>query len=84
MPIQLNAAMKLRAWLNQQRLTTAEFAKRIDVGQAAVSRYCLDQRMPRRAVMQRIVAATGGAVTPNDFLPCAAATAPAQADQVAA
>lgn len=59
--------MKLRCWLKIHNLTEAEFAVSIRVSQSSVSRYVAG-RMPRRNVMSRIVAATGGRVTANDFL----------------
>ena len=58
---------KLRAWLNDSRLSESEFGGQIGTSQAAVNRYCQGIRVPRGAVMKRIVAATNGAIQPNDF-----------------
>lgn len=44
-----------------------DFAARIDERATAINKYCLGQRIPRPDVMRKIFAATGGAVTPNDF-----------------
>ena len=46
----------------------AEFARRIGVTNESVRRYAHGQRFPRPEIMRRIMAATDGAVGPNDFL----------------
>jgi predicted transcriptional regulator len=58
--------MKLADYLAQEGLSEAAFAERIGVTQAAVNRYKKD-RVPEPEPMRAIVAATGGAVQPNDF-----------------
>jgi 3,4-dihydroxy 2-butanone 4-phosphate synthase / GTP cyclohydrolase II len=61
--------MKLDAWLRQKRVTRAEFARRIGVTPGAVTLICReDGAWASRETAERIVAETGGAVTPNDFL----------------
>jgi DNA-binding transcriptional regulator YdaS (Cro superfamily) len=45
-----------------------EFAARIGVQPSMITDYCEGRTWPSRDVMERIVAATDGAVTPNDFL----------------
>ena len=60
--------MKLSEHMKANGLTLAAFAEMIGVsGAKAVHRYALGQRMPTPEVMRRIVAATDGAVQPNDF-----------------
>lgn len=60
--------MTLREYLRAHDLTVTEFAGRLSVSRVAVSRYLSGQRMPRRAVLQEISAATGGAVLLTDFV----------------
>lgn len=59
--------MRLSQYLSQKGLTYEAFGALIGVGAPAVSRYISGERFPRRAVMLRIVAATDGAVQPQDF-----------------
>ncbi|MCC6735552.1 MAG: helix-turn-helix transcriptional regulator [Bauldia sp.] len=59
--------MKLADYLAATRTTHAAFAGQIGVSQAAVSRYAGGRRVPEPEHMTRIAAATGGAVTANDF-----------------
>ena len=59
--------MKLRQYLAEHGLTLEAFAGRIGVSTGAACRYALGTRMPQRAVMARIVEATGGEVTAQDF-----------------
>lgn len=73
--------MHLRDYLAQHGLTHEAFARQIQVTTSAVTKLVAGTR-PSWPTMERIVAATGGAVTPNDFLPAPPATTPA--DQVAA
>lgn len=79
--------MKLADWLREQGLTQEAFGRRIEVQPQSVYRYCSGKRVPDDDVMRRIIAATDGAVTPNDFfgLPRAGeAGRDADADQAAA
>jgi transcriptional regulator with XRE-family HTH domain len=59
--------MKLRDFLNAKQISDAEFAKTIRVSPTAVYRYAENQRTPRNGIMQRIIEATNGQVTANDF-----------------
>ena len=61
--------MTLDEYLRQQKLTEASFAEVIGSTQQSVHRYRRNTRVPRPAVMERIVAATGGKVSPDDFYP---------------
>jgi transcriptional regulator with XRE-family HTH domain len=59
--------MQLRQYLADHDITMPVFAERIGVTTQAVYRYVNGERTPRRDVMERIRAATRGAVQPNDF-----------------
>jgi transcriptional regulator with XRE-family HTH domain len=59
--------MKLGAYLELQKITLEAFGKTIGRTRQAVSRYVADERMPDRDTMAKIVTATQGAVTANDF-----------------
>jgi transcriptional regulator with XRE-family HTH domain len=60
--------MTLRDYLDREGLTLAAFAKRIGTDHArTVERYAKGLTIPDRQMMPRIVDATGGQVTPNDF-----------------
>ena len=48
--------------------TPASFAKRIGCSTQAVYRYIKGQRIPRPAMMRKIMDAANGAVTPTDFI----------------
>ena len=61
--------MKLGEWLKRNSLTRADFARRIGVSPGAVTLICREHgAWISRETAERIVAETGGAVTPNDFL----------------
>ncbi len=53
--------------MKEKGLRAPEMAVRIGVTEQAVRHYLRGERIPAPEVMRRIVAATGGAVTPNDF-----------------
>ena len=59
--------MTLQDYLDQQALTHKTFAARIRVSTTTVWRYATNNRMPRPHIMRSIVAATDGAVQPQDF-----------------
>jgi DNA-binding transcriptional regulator YiaG len=61
--------MTLKDYLNRNNLTRAGFARSLGVTPTTVRNWNAGRRMPRGAHMIGIVAATGGMVTPNDFLP---------------
>lgn len=58
--------MLLKEYLLMEKLSVAVFAKRIGTTRMQVWRY-LNGAIPRPEAMARIVGATGGQVTPNDF-----------------
>ncbi len=60
--------MKLDAYLATHNITHDAFAAAIGTSRAAVTRYVTGDRVPSRSVMPRIVQATSGAVTANDFM----------------
>lgn len=70
--------MRLSDYLEKNRLTQTEFAKLIDADQGQIARYISGDRLPRRDVMQKIIDATAGAVTPNDFFDVPADPAPVE------
>lgn len=59
--------MKLVAWLAQHGVSQAAFAETIGSSQPQVARFAAGTRIPNRETMLRIVAATDGAVRPDDF-----------------
>lgn len=60
--------MKLAEYLQAHRITRAAFGARVGVTHGAVSKWCGGAR-PDWPQMLAIHDATGGAVTPNDWLP---------------
>ena len=60
--------MKLGDYLSEQQLSLEAFAGRIGAHKSSVYHYVHGMRWPHADIMRRIVAATHGAVTPNDFL----------------
>lgn len=60
--------MKLAKFMKENRLTDAAFANLVGSTEFAVGKWRRGERTPRRSSMQRILLATAGAVTPNDFL----------------
>jgi len=59
--------MKLADYLALTKTSISGFADKIEVKQQTCSRYVSGSRIPHPSVMTRIVAATKGAVQPNDF-----------------
>ena len=59
--------MKLKTYIEAQGLNTVSFGKLLETTSIAVSRYCNGDRIPKKDIMKRIVAITGGQVQPNDF-----------------
>lgn len=60
--------MKLETYLDVNRLTDSAFGQIVNLSQSQVSRIKRGKSWPQREVMERIMAATGGKVTPNDFV----------------
>jgi len=59
--------MQLKTYLGKQGISAAEFARRVAVSRATVTRWCKDDRLPSLAAMRRIIAATNGSVGLADF-----------------
>jgi predicted transcriptional regulator len=59
--------MELKEYLRARGWTQEWFADRLNITQAAVSRYCRGER-PQANVLSAIIRETNGAVTANDFL----------------
>lgn len=64
--------MKLATYLDQEKITHKAFADRIGCEQPTVTRFVGEKRVPTPELMSKIVEATGGQVTPNDFYGIAA------------
>ena len=63
-----HGAMTLADYLSRQpNMTHRDFAERLDVSQATVTRYAAGKRIPRPAHLVKIYQITGGLVAPNDF-----------------
>jgi 3,4-dihydroxy 2-butanone 4-phosphate synthase/GTP cyclohydrolase II len=62
--------MKLADWLRKSGVSRIEFSRRLGLTAGAVSQLCNQQSVwMSRETAQAITRETGGAVTPNDFLP---------------
>lgn len=59
--------MKLDAYIRENGLTDAAFAEKVDRDRSAVSRWRSGATVPDADSLKKILEATGGAVTPNDF-----------------
>jgi transcriptional regulator with XRE-family HTH domain len=59
--------MTLKKYMEANGYTDTKFADQIGVSRVAVTLYRNGQRIPRPAVMERIVDVTSGQVNPNDF-----------------
>jgi len=60
--------MKLAEWINSSGVSARELASRVETTEATISRLRNGRAQPSMELAQRIAHATGGAVTPNDFL----------------
>lgn len=61
--------MKLAEYLKAKNVHVKDFAETIGVKQPTVTRYALGHRTPRPKHMVKIIEATDGKVTANDFVP---------------
>jgi transcriptional regulator with XRE-family HTH domain len=59
--------MQLRTYLDEKGISPAAFAAQIPVSGAALYRYMAGERIPRRAILERITHLTRGAVSASDF-----------------
>lgn len=60
--------MKLETYLQRENLSASQFSKQLGRPSSTVTRLLHGQRNPGPELMLQILAATKGAVTPNDFL----------------
>jgi DNA-binding transcriptional regulator YdaS (Cro superfamily) len=60
--------MQLRAYLDREGIAADDFAAKIGVDPVSVHRYLRGVRRPKWTVMGRIIKATSGEVTANDFV----------------
>lgn len=65
----ISLGMKLKIYIAKNRLTQSEFAAKVGAEQSSVSEWLSGRKRPSWDMLERIAAATGGKVTPNDFLP---------------
>lgn len=63
--------MKLIDYITGEGITRAEFARRAEISEATVSLLCRNETWLSKEMAQKIVKATGGKVTPTDFLEAA-------------
>ncbi len=61
--------MKLCDYLKSQKITAADFSKKIGVSSVSIHRWLVKKSIPRPDQMARIFEATDGAVRPEDFYP---------------
>ena len=62
--------MKLRKWLDRQKITNRDFAKTIKASESAIHRWTATddgKRIPRLEYIKAIERATEGKVKPQDF-----------------
>ncbi len=59
--------MELKTYLEKNSLSCGDFAAQVNASERAVIKWTRNERFPREEFMKRIVAATNGKVTPNDF-----------------
>eukprot|EP01037_Dinobryon_pediforme_P027353 gene27353-30217_t len=61
--------MRLDQWLAKHQESRSGFARRVGLSPASITQLCNDgAAWVSRETAERILAATNGAVTPNDFL----------------
>jgi len=60
--------MRLETYLAENGLKPSEFAARMGKPASTISRLLNGEREPSMALLREIKLATGGLVTPNDFL----------------
>jgi len=60
--------VKLKTYLQKNKITMLAFAATIEVNVSTVSRICRGVVIPSRSTMQRIFEATGSKVKPTDLV----------------
>lgn len=61
--------MKLDTYLKEHGLSDGDFAAEVGRDRTTVLRWRRDDARPDWPALQKVLEATGGKVTPNDFLP---------------
>lgn len=61
--------MKLRQWLDDRDMTATAFAKAAGLDVSTITRVINGERRPDWSTLTKILDATNGEVTPNDFIP---------------
>lgn len=62
--------MKLADWLQENGMSAPEFAEKVEVDRSLVTKWLNGKVRPGWTdVLPRVIAATNGQVTANDFLP---------------
>lgn len=72
--------MKLDEYLTVSELSIGQFAELVGVSDVSMGRYVSGKRVPRPAILMRIVTASGGAVQANDFFAGPKDILPAETD----
>jgi len=60
--------MRLSDYIAKQKLTNAEFARLAELSEGTISLLCRDEVWLSKATAEKILKASNGKVTPNDFL----------------
>lgn len=60
--------MKLGDWLKAREISEAEFGRRIGKHRATVGRWCTGESHPGKGSLGKVLKATNGEVTANDFM----------------
>lgn len=60
--------MTLKEYITSKELSPEQMAEKLDCSPGAVRKWLSHERTPRPDQMRRITLATGGKVTPNDFI----------------
>jgi len=60
-------SMKLNDYIKRNELSVSDAAALFGVSEQSVYKYLSNERLPKADIMERILHATSGLVTPNDF-----------------
>ena len=63
--------MRLEQYLSERRIKRIDFAARIGVSPQTITGWCDGTFWPSKKNVERVMDATEGAVTPNDFMEAA-------------
>jgi hypothetical protein len=59
--------MKFQKWVEFKGATTGEIAELLGISKSQVHKYRFEDAIPKRDMMQKIYAMTGGMLRPDDF-----------------